>query len=180
MENRIDFAHYLKEQKANVGAEIGVADGRYSEILLKANPQLQLLSIDPYIPYNGNWRSQRNQDEAYEKAKKRLIPFGDRSAILRKTSLEASINMIDKKLDFVFIDGAHDFNNSMLDIILWTRKVRKGGIVSGHDYYDARTVKVIPAVDAYCRENGIKLNVIPQATKVHRDDRVPCWWFVKK
>lgn len=179
MENRVQLAEYFAKKNFNYGAEIGVADGRFSEILLTSNPKLQLLSVDPYEPYDGNWRSQNDQDRAFEQAKERLSKYPG-SIIDRNTSFEASRHVENGYLDFVFIDGAHDFNNVMLDIILWTPKVRSGGIVAGHDYYDARTVKVIPAIDAYCEQNNIKLEVIPQAKNVHHDDRVPCWWFVKK
>jgi len=37
----------------------------------------------------------------------------------------------------------------MQDIIVWSTKIRKGGIVSGHDYYRGRNNGVVPAVDAY-------------------------------
>lgn len=179
MENRIKLADYFAKQGFKVGAEIGVADGRYSEILLKSNPRLRpLYCIDPYAPYHGNWRSQSDQNLAYDRAVERLSKYN--ANIIRKTSLEACGEFEDGSLDFVFIDGAHDFNNVMLDIILWTAKVRKGGIVSGHDYYEARTVKVIPAVSTFCTQNNIRLNIIPRATGVHRDDRVPCWYFEKK
>jgi len=180
MENRIDLARYFKELGFKVGAEIGVADGRYSEILLSENPDLQLLSIDPYAPYDGNWRGKNYQNQAYEKAKMRLSVFGDRSVILRNTSLEASVNMIDNSLDFVFIDGAHDFNNVMLDIIIWTTKVKKGGIVSGHDAYDFRTGNVLEAIHAYSVANKVEMNIIPRSEQGHKDDRVPCWYFIKK
>ena len=43
----------------------------------------------------------------------------------------------DSSLDFVHIDGDHSYDFVMQDIILWGRKVRIGGIISGHDYlYD--------------------------------------------
>lgn len=177
MENRIQLAEYFNDRDFKVGAEIGVADGRYSEILCQKIKDLHLYCVDPWSPYNGNWRSKKDQNEAFNRAKYRLQNYN--AELVRKTSLQASVNYADETMDFVFIDGAHDFNNVMLDLILWTPKVKKGGVVSGHDYYDARTVKVVPAVEAYCKQNGIKLNVIPQATKVHRDDRVPCWWFEK-
>lgn len=177
MENRIDLAKYFNEKGFKVGAEIGVADGRYSEILCQNIPGLKLFCVDPWYPYEGNWRGKEYQQKAFETACERLESYN--ADILRKTSIQGSLDIPDNFLDFVFIDGAHDFNNALIDVILWTQKVRKGGIVSGHDYYEARTVHVIPAVDAYCKNNGIKLNVIPRTDKGHQDDLVPCWWFVK-
>lgn len=180
MENRIQLAEYFAKQGFNYGAEIGVADGRYSEILLEKNPQLQLVSVDPYAPYDGNWRSQDYQNKAYEQAKERLSKFGSRCNIVRSTGVEASINMKDDYLDFVFIDGDHAFDAVMTDIILWTQKVRKGGIVSGHDYYHHKAGGVVPAVNKYTEIHGFELNIIPRYEGGHADDKAPCWWFVKK
>ncbi len=57
--------------------------------------------------------------------------------------------MPDESLDFVYIDADHRFDYVMEDLIAWGRKVRKGGIISGHDYYRFRNAGVVPAVDVY-------------------------------
>jgi len=67
----------------------------------------------------------------------------------------------------------------MEDIITWTRKVKKGGIVSGHDMYHFRTGGVFKAVCFYCEANQIELNIIPRYSGGHKDDQAPCWYFVK-
>jgi predicted O-methyltransferase YrrM len=48
--------------------------------------------------------------------------------------MDAVQDFQDKDLDFVYIDGAHDFKSVADDICEWERKVRPGGIVFGHDY----------------------------------------------
>lgn len=155
--DRIELAKHFKNKGFKVGAEIGTADGRYAEILCQEIPGLELYCIDPYEPYEGNWRSHEYQQKAYETADKRLDKYN--VEILVQTGLEASEDFEDKTLDFVFIDGAHDFDNVMTDIILWSKKVRPGGIVSGHDYYQFKTGGVIPAVNAYVEAHGIDLNL---------------------
>ena len=37
-------------------------------------------------------------------------------------------------MDFVYIDAAHDYNSVSNYVRVWTSKVRKGGIIAGHDY----------------------------------------------
>lgn len=177
MKNRLELANYFCEKNYKIGAEIGVADGRYSEILCQRIPGLKLYSIDPWEPYDGNWRGVRYQNRAHRRAQERLCGYD--AQLIKGTSLSAQSGIQKESLDFVFIDGAHDFNNSMLDILLWAPKVRKGGIVAGHDYYISRTVHVLPAVDIYCKENNIKFNVIPEYNDGHPDDHSPCWWFEK-
>ena len=38
-----------------------------------------------------------------------------------------------ESLDFIFVDAAHTYDAVVEDIKLWEPKVRKGGLVSGHD-----------------------------------------------
>lgn len=55
---------------------------------------------------------------------------------LKITSLEASKKFKDNSVDFVFLDAAHDYQNAKQDILAWWPKVKVGGILAGHDYWD--------------------------------------------
>ncbi len=135
---RNDLAALFAELGFKKGVEIGVEKGNYSEILLKANPKLHLYSIDPwrasaYEPdIEGVEKRQRKFDEYYKGAKKRLSAYN--CTVIRKESLAALYGFDDNSLDFVYIDANHDFVNFTNDIHYWLKKIRVGGIVSGHDY----------------------------------------------
>lgn len=53
---------------------------------------------------------------------------------IRMKSIEASKLYEDNSLDFVFIDGAHDYFNVKQDIEHWLPKVKSGGYIAGDDY----------------------------------------------
>lgn len=40
----------------------------------------------------------------------------------------------DGQVDFVFVDAAHDYEHVRADILAWLPKVKRGGIIAGHDY----------------------------------------------
>jgi hypothetical protein len=135
---RNDLANVFAELQFNRGAEIGVEKGKYSEVLCKANPNLRLYCVDPwsvaaYEPgIHGIEPQQKSHDEYFEETKERLAPY--KCEIIRKTSVAAAEYFLDESLDFVYIDANHDFVNVATDIHIWSKKVKKGGIVSGHDY----------------------------------------------
>ena len=54
---------------------------------------------------------------------------------LKITSKEASRKFKDESLDFVFIDASHEYEDVLEDIKLWYPKVKKEGILAGHDCY---------------------------------------------
>jgi hypothetical protein len=152
-----------------VGAEIGVQRGTYSKVLCDKIPGLKLYCVDPWIPYPV-CPSLGGMDKCFRIATTILSSYD--VILLKKTSQEALKDIPDSSLDFVYIDGLHDFDNVMLDIIGWSKKVRIGGIVSGHDYFHHRGVGVVIAVDAYVRSYNIQQWFITR-------DYPPSWFWVK-
>ena len=62
------------------------------------------------------------------------------------TSVEASKLYEDGSLDFIFIDGAHDYKSVKEDVEHWFPKLKIGGYISGDDY---AWPSVSSAVDEY-------------------------------
>ncbi len=157
--NRLtDLPDLFKELGFTSGAEIGVLGGVYSEVLCQSNPAMQIFSIDAweYYPVYKDFRKPKHYPAIYEDAKNRLSKYPN-STIIRKWSLDAVKDFEDESLDFVFIDGDHRFEAVTNDIAQWSKKVRKGGIVSGHDYGVRRHefVHVTDVVDAWTKSHKI-------------------------
>lgn len=170
--NRVELAKYFNDLGFKYGAEIGVFTGYFSEILCQAMPGLRLVCVDPW-----SWgKYQRHEEEALA----RLAPYN--TDIMKTTSEEAAPKIKDGSLDFVYIDAAHDYENVKKDIELWTPKVRKGGIVSGDDFYNFPSGKggVMQAVTEYTSNNryDLKLTSWNEENPI-RDDRQPSWFFIK-
>jgi len=157
-----------------VGAEIGVEQGTFSEIICKANPGIRLYCIDAWKTYKGyrDHTRQEKLDRYFEEATKRLESYN--TVIIRNWSMEAVEEFEDECLDFVYIDANHDFKHVAEDIAEWSKKVKKGGIVAGHDYVRNRSsieCQVKDVVDAWGHAYGIKMNVT--------DEEFPSWWYQK-
>ena len=76
-------------------------------------------------------------------------------------------------LDFVFIDGNHEFSFVLDDITKWAKVVRPGGIVFGHDYMPDHD-GVMRTVQEYITKNKIYPWFI-----LHVRGQADCWMFVK-
>jgi hypothetical protein len=102
-------------------------------------------------------------EQKYDKVKKQLhLP---NTHALRAYSVDAAKSW-DKKLDFLFIDGDHNFphltpdgrqTGVVVDILAWHPHIQKNGILAFHDYYGSDThygkvelLGVEYAVDAFC------------------------------
>lgn len=71
--------------------------------------------------------------EAFLDNMKELIELGLCNPI-RMMSIEAAKTYKDKSLDFVLIDGAHDYESVDADIKAWLPKVIEGGTLAGDDW----------------------------------------------
>jgi len=166
---RRDLAKMFKGK----GAEVGVRTGKYSEIICQVGKDIELLSVDPYdLPYREK-RSEimgiEKQLLYYKEATDRLKSYNCK--LIKKESLDAVRDIPYESLDFVYIDGSHQFDYVMCDIIEWAKRVKVGGIISGHDYYEFKYAGVVEAVDIYCKIHNLKFNLT--------NDRTPSWWFIK-
>jgi predicted O-methyltransferase YrrM len=84
----------------------------------------------------------------YEEAVQNLKPIIDLGIVnvIKGHSLEVVSKYEDESIDFCFIDGSHEYEDVKADILAYLPKVKKGGILSGHDY-DRIWAGVIQAVD---------------------------------
>ena len=122
------------------GAELGVSHGRFTSFLCSIMPDMRMIAVDLWAPQETrcidgaedykHW----NHDSAHDGFQAHCAKhFPGRVEIKRMRTDEAYKDVPDGSLDFVFIDADHTYEGALSDIRLWTPKVRKDGIVSGHD-----------------------------------------------
>jgi hypothetical protein len=183
VKNRIELAKYFGELGFKKGVEVGLCHGRYAKILYENIPDLQLMGIDAFRPYGGHGinRKQSTHDSNMITAHEALKDYPNFVMVVGSAH-EASKWIANESLDFVFIDSDHSYEAVKQDIADWTPKVRKGGIVSGHDYYNGKYNKmgVVQAVDEFIAEHpGYHLQTTEWDETAERDDRQPDWWFLR-
>lgn len=156
---RVDLLRLFRRLRFAAGAEIGVWKGHFSKAICEALPGVQLRCVDPWRTFEDYCEKKNDAtklEAAFAEAQERLRPF--KCDVMRMTSLEAAARVPDRSLDFVYIDGNHARAHVLSDLAAWTVKVRRGGIVAGHDYaWEAKRpwIEVVPAVQEFVRGHRI-------------------------
>jgi len=191
--SRDELPEFLKEMGYKVGVEIGVYKGEFTKKFLDVG--LKIYAIDPWQPYEGAGRTQKNkarQDFLYGHTQRYLDTYikNGQCLLIRETSMNALKFFDNESLDFVYIDGDHRFRYIAEDIYEWSFKVKKNGIISGHDYFctDPTANNVIcqvkPIIDAYVRAFGVKNFYIFGRSKPieleKKNDKYYSWMLIKQ
>jgi beta-1,4-mannosyl-glycoprotein beta-1,4-N-acetylglucosaminyltransferase len=118
--------------------EIGCDRGLFSKHILTVNKTATLYSIDPYISYNDYNDAINNVtgDNLYNKVNTELTQeFGGRVKLIREFSNKAN-NLVPDNLDFIYIDGNHQYSYVYEDLCIWWEKLSPNGIIVGDDAVD--------------------------------------------
>lgn len=123
------------------GAEIGVYHAQSSCTLLQRCLNIDTIYlVDPYLPYKDEISDKFIDEKEIEYAKLvakhhvRYSGFKEKAVFIETNEQHAVESFDDESLDFVYLDAW----SSLIDVIpqlnRWIPKVRKGGIIAGHDW----------------------------------------------
>lgn len=117
--------------------EVGCWEGRSSLFLVSeifnSKKDIQLYCVDTW---KGNKEHAPSRVEGlYGRFVQNMSPFEGKYEIMRMPSSEAAKKFDDESLDFVFLDASHEYEDVKSDIRTWIPKLKKGGILAGHDYF---------------------------------------------
>ena len=135
--------------ECKIFVEIGVFKGKLTKAILENIESIETYyCVDPWAHYpewdnslfSEKWKN-TNFDAVYRTFNNKIKNYSDKVNVLRMKSSKASKLIMDESVDMVFIDGNHSYEYVKEDIELWLWKIRKGGILSGHDYHEKYGVK---------------------------------------
>jgi len=152
--------------------EIGLGKGMTVSYLLKniKDPEFRMWGVDPFTTYpelrTNNAASARfirtmHRNEGLVEA---AVDGDTRFTLIKKMSDDAALDFGNESIDVVFIDGNHSYDYVLSDMEKWTPLVKKGGIVSGHDYTqdpNSRYYSVQKAVHEFADKYGYDIKIAP-------------------
>jgi len=118
------IAKWLKD--GDTVAEVGVFKGRSLAFLAqacqRAKKRVHIFAVDNFTD-SGRPEFEANLDRCGVR---------DMVTIIESDSAEAA-KLVPDNLAFAWIDAAHDYDSVKRDLCAWRGKIRKGGILAGHD-----------------------------------------------
>jgi len=128
-----------------------------------------LYLIDPYFMHEDYDQFDAERMITNEKtAHETLKEYENIITWVRAKSADAVTIFEDESLDFVYIDGNHITKFALEDMVLYYPKVKKGGLLCGHDYRPQKTDRVADALHKFCKDTGLNFETLPFD-----------WWIVK-
>lgn len=180
---RGQFSRYLNELGLIGSAvEVGVNRGHNSMTFIRFWKGQRLYLVDPWR-YIAEYKDAVNEpdehrESTYQEVLAKFHNYMDRVTILRMSSEEAA-EAVPDELDYVYIDADHSYESCYNDIRLWWPKIKRGGMMAGHDVFFPGVIGVTNALIRFAVETGLQITVIP-ATFIDRVQVEAHSWFVMK
>ena len=173
-----DIAKALEKLGCKYGIEVGVRNGGNSKQLLQNTSfsEGKFIALDCWREvkerptFNDASYQQTQLDAQYNSVNNM---FKDKSyvEVVRDFSVEGSEKFEDNYFDFIYIDAAHDYRSVKEDLEAWWPKLKSGGILSGHDYFEdtrvwrGEEVGVYKAVNELAESNNTEVHHVTDCLK---------------
>jgi len=156
-----------KMSSKSIIAEVGVDEGDFSQKIINIIKPSKLYLIDL-------WDSERYNNDKYKKVISRfnnLIECGQ-IEFRRGDSANELNKFPDNFFDMVYIDTVHDYKTTYSELLICKEKVKKEGLIAGHDYNIGNWRKrfkygVIEAVHEFMVKYNYELIYLTNETHQH-------------
>ena len=146
--------------------EVGSWLGR-STVAMDAD-HIDLTCVDTWLGSPGILSEVSQGRDIYREFMANMIRLGINAAILRMDATLAAAKYPDGFLDWIFLDC--DKNDFPRQFWAWYRKLKNGGLYSGHDYSPEFPAVKQTLTEAEGRIKAFEHKVVPGTS---------IWWFVK-
>lgn len=124
-----------------IGSWLGRSISYFAVEAKNKNKTIECYCVDIWEPYSEIPNHHLfHDDNVYKQFLNNIDRVKDVVTPIRGKSQEIAETFKNKFFDFIFIDAAHDYDNVYNDIKTWLPKLKKDGIIAGHDYYSNNDV----------------------------------------
>jgi len=151
--SRADLGNILTRLNLTVGVELGVRTGSHAALLLRMwKTCRRFVMVDAYgrnayYDKEQAWFDENLNTMLQQRIVRRDCTQSFLGAMKRpkcRTALEVCQGLThdcatlypDQSFDFIYLDALHDRKGVLRDLHRWWPKLRPGGVMAGHDYFD--------------------------------------------
>ena len=154
-----------------VGAYLGRSTLYLASLIQKSGKRIRLYVVDQWDGwiYDDSERfneeresaSWLEEEDVFRYFLRNVLRAGAEDVIfpLRMASDQAASLFEDGTLDFVFLDADHDYRAVRRDLEAWFPKVKRRGVLGGHDYLHPHFPGVRRAADEFFMEQELPLQI---------------------
>ena len=140
------YTHRVERARdGDVFIEIGTANGKSAAFMCveiaNSGKKIEFVTVDIFPPENEIFHQEENV--------RKLLEQFEFCTVIKSDSVEFLKTMPEDSIDFIFIDGKHEIDPLIFELMVAHEKVKVGGHVGGHDYWESYP-DVKKTVDAFC------------------------------
>jgi len=134
------YSHMVQNSPYNSHfVEVGVWKGKSAAYMgveiVNSSKNIKFDCIDPFLPVGDDIPQFKiTHEDLKNEFINNMKPLEGHYTLYPNSSPEITKIYEDGSLDFVFIDGSHEYENVINDIKAWLPKIKKNGTLAGHDY----------------------------------------------
>jgi hypothetical protein len=121
-------AHFLE-----LGAFLGKSACFAGVEIINSGKKIKYDVVDHFLGSKNDPAGNNCKDECV----KNIVPVNSVVTLVNLPSIEAAKLYNDNSLDFIFLDGDHNYKGIKSDLIAWYPKLKSGGTFAGHDHEPA-------------------------------------------
>ena len=163
------------------GVEVGVQRGIHAKSLHDCWDCERLVLVDPWenqVGYNDIANVSTAKHMHHYRDVQLLFKDITNIEIVRDYSVNAAERFSEETFDFIYLDARHDYDGIMDDLAAWFPKLRKGGIIAGHDYLDGKLPEGDFGVKSAVKNFHKPMFDKDFVSKIYStDEKWPSWYF---
>lgn len=142
-----------------IGSWMGKSTEAYVQASFDTKKDFEIHCVDVWNDFEINHKASSGAFKVFMSNSDRWIEKMGITVLPKRMSSQVAYKEFDdRSIDFLFIDGAHDYDSVWADLNNWYDKVKLGGICSGHDYRKKMKEGVIAAVNDFFGKGNYTVN----------------------
>jgi predicted O-methyltransferase YrrM len=130
--------YYLGDNSLQL-VEIGSYCGESGGIIANTFPNSTLNCVDPWEKYieEGSTYNLNEQELVLKEAERIFDSTTGAFPNVKKNKMASNkyAELVEpNSIDFIYIDGNHQYSSIIEDLNIWSEKVKIGGVIAGHDF----------------------------------------------